>query len=92
MVQWCSSVHWNPCCCSLLCKLKHFALSELTHQISSRCFTQVLTKIRHALDTDDILPDGVGAHDMAAMLLAFFIDLPVPLIPESMEQVAAEMT
>ena len=51
------------------------------------CAGQTVAKIRHALDSGEAFPEGLDAHDMANALLSFFIELPMPLIPESVAEV-----
>ena len=59
----------------------------VTNELRILCIQQTVANIRHALDVGEAFPTGIGAHDMACALLSFFMDLPVPLIPESVAQV-----
>jgi len=48
---------------------------------------QALLAVRRALDGGRPFPEGIDAHDAAAALLAFFADLPQPLMPQEVAQV-----
>ena len=62
------------------------SMKQICKAGDNRATIPAVFEIRAALDEAQSFPTGITAHDMATALLCFFLDLPSPMIPESVAQ------